>query len=61
MKLTALTIFAALMVSGCGFVDRITATATGYSTVCVDGVEYLQFTSGASVSYTKDGKVKSCN
>ncbi len=50
----------ALILTGCGWADRVTATATGFSKVCVEGVEYIQFTSGASVAYTQDGKVKTC-
>lgn len=49
-----------LVLSGCGYVDRVTATVTGTSKVCIDGVEYLQFTSGATVAYTPDGKIKGC-
>ena len=60
MKITILILLAAANLTGCGWVDRTTATATGYARACVDGVEYLQFTSGATVAYTSDGKVKVC-
>lgn len=60
MKSTSLILMAAAMLTGCGWFDRATATATGYARMCVDGVEYLQFTSGATVAYTRDGKVKAC-
>ena len=47
--------------TGCGWFDRSVAALTGGATkTCVDGVEYLQFTSGASVAYTREGKVKTC-
>lgn len=47
--------------TGCGWFDRNVAALTGGATkTCVDGVEYLQFTSGASVAYTREGKVKTC-
>jgi hypothetical protein len=47
--------------TGCGWFDRKVAALTGGATkTCVDGVEYLQFTSGASVAYTREGKVKTC-
>lgn len=46
--------------TGCGMVERSVAWLTDYSRICVDGVEYLQFTSGASVAYTADGKIKTC-
>lgn len=44
----------------CGKTDQLVAHYTGYSKVCVDGVQYIQFTSGASVQYDKDGKVVNC-
>lgn len=49
-----------LMLSGCGMFDRAIAHYTGYSKICVDGVQYIQFTSGASVAYDANGKVKVC-
>ncbi len=65
MSRTFLTIAAISLLgftlSGCGWFDRVTASTTGWSRICVGGVSYLQFTSGASVEYTSDGKVKTCN
>lgn len=58
-KVMGLVVLAAAL-TGCGDVDRMVAGATGYSHLCVDGVEYLQFTSGASVAYTPEGKIKTC-
>lgn len=55
--LTALT----LVTVGCGFLDRKIAGYTGHSTTCIDGVRYIQFTSGASVKYTKDGRIETCD
>lgn len=46
--------------SGCGKTDQLVAHYTGYSKICVDGVKYLQFTSGASPQYTVDGKLVAC-
>jgi outer membrane lipopolysaccharide assembly protein LptE/RlpB len=61
MKLSmALLIGAFLLLAGCGWWERVTAHYTGWSRICVDGVSYLQFTSGASVEYTPDGKVRTC-
>lgn len=60
MKTTILILCAAMTLSACGAADRMGATFTGYTRVCVDGVEYLQFTSGATVAYARDGKVKTC-
>ncbi len=50
----------AVLLTGCGYVDRVGATVTGYSEQCVNGVKYIQFTSGATVEYTPDGKVATC-
>lgn len=60
MKLL-LTTALLLSLTGCGWFDRVTATITGIAHTCIDGVEYLQFSSGASVAYTPDGKVKACS
>lgn len=55
----ALTILA-LSLSGCGAWDRTTAKWTGYAKSCVEGVQYLQFTSGVTVMYNQDGTIKTC-
>ena len=46
---------------GCGSWNRTVAHYTGHSEVCVKGVEYVQFPSGASVEYDRNGKVVTCN
>lgn len=50
----------AVMMSGCGKADRIIAHYTGYSKICIDGVSYLQFTSGATVQRDRNGQVVRC-
>lgn len=56
-----IVVLLAVSLTGCGWFDRNVAALTGGATkTCVDGVEYLQFTSGASVAYTREGKVKTC-
>lgn len=46
---------------GCGWFDREVAKLTGAaSKVCIDGVTYLQFTSGATVQVDKFGKPVEC-
>jgi len=46
---------------GCGQIDREMAKFTGKgSATCYKGVEYVQFTSGASVAYNTDGTIKLC-
>lgn len=61
MKNIVLLSTVAVLMSGCGWFDRQVATAFGGAAkTCVDGVLYLQFTSGASVAYNRDGSVRSC-
>jgi len=47
--------------SSCGMVSRETAKLTGVSKECVDGVQYLQFTSGATVAVDLNGMPRPCN
>jgi hypothetical protein len=49
-----------VLMTGCGHGDKFVAGLTGYSNVCVNGVNYLQFTSGVTVQYDKTGKVVEC-
>lgn len=63
--MTKLALFVLCMVlpvalAGCGKFDRGVAKITGSAQVCVDGVLYLQFTSGASVKYNRDGTIATC-
>lgn len=55
-----LILAAVLALSACGKVDRAVAGFTGWSESCVNGVAYIQFTSGSSAAYTPDGKIKTC-
>mgnify|MGYP001559593261 CR=1 FL=1 len=59
MKLS-FAIIALLLLSGCGQWDRGVANITGWVRVCVAEVSYLQFPSGVTVEYTRDGKIKNC-
>ena len=62
MIFVLLLLGASMTLSGCGWFDRYAvANLTGYSSQCVDGVSYLQFPSGVTVQYTRDGKVKNCS
>ena len=57
--ITALAVVVAL--SGCGWFDRNVAAVTGVATkTCVDGVSYLQFTSGATLQVDTMGKPVGC-
>jgi hypothetical protein len=47
-------------VSGCGNFDRHVANITGSSEPCIDGVNYIQFRSHASVKYTREGRMATC-
>lgn len=55
-----ITMFLAMSLSGCGACSRVRAGYTGYDVICVDGVNYVQFTSGASVKYTREGAIETC-
>lgn len=60
MKIVA-ALIALTLLAGCGKFDQLTAHYTGYSKICVEGVSYLQFTSGATVQIDKTGKIVMCN
>lgn len=54
-------LIAVCLMAGCGQIDRNLATWIGTpAEICVDGVLYLQFTSGASVKYDQAGNVATC-
>jgi uncharacterized protein YceK len=65
MKKMSVIVFSLLIVvgfAGCGSVDRGMASITGTGTeTCVDGVLYLQFTSGVTVKYNQNGSVATCS
>jgi hypothetical protein len=51
----------ALSLTACGKVDRTVAGWTGNaSETCIDGVTYLQFTSGATVKVDRTGLPVAC-
>lgn len=62
MKNIAIVIcaIAALGLAGCGQVGRSVANVTGRSEQCVDGVTYLQFSSGAAVKVDRNGRPVPC-
>ena len=61
MKRLTLIIACLVALSGCGAVERSAATFTGGGhESCVDGVIYLQFTSGVTVKYNPDGTIATC-
>lgn len=59
--LLPLIICAMVSLASCGKIDRFTAGITGgASKTCIDGVTYLQFTSGAAVQVDNTGKPVAC-
>lgn len=60
MKIVLVIIICSFL-SSCGWAERVVATVGGGGNeTCHDGVSYVQFTSGASVKYTRDGKIATC-
>lgn len=59
MKYLAIALIA-LALSACGKIGQVEAHWTGWSESCVKGVQYIQFTSGASVEYDQAGHVVAC-
>jgi uncharacterized protein YceK len=60
MKKLLLAIAITIPLAGCGVWDRTVAHYTGYSELCVDGVTYIQFTSGAAAKQKLDGSLVAC-
>ena len=60
IKIMALVGICVLALAGCGKLNRTLAHYRGFAEVCVHGVDYLQFSSGASVEYLPNGKIKTC-
>lgn len=57
----AIIVIALFSLTGCGRFDRWIAGWTGNGVeTCVDGVIYIQFTSGTTVKYLRDGKIATC-
>jgi outer membrane lipopolysaccharide assembly protein LptE/RlpB len=58
---TVLATVAVLMLSGCGWYERkVVANITGYTKICVEGVTYLQFSSGATPQVNLEGLPVAC-
>lgn len=55
-----LTIALALSLTGCGKFTQLEAHYTGWAEECIKGVQYIQFTSGATVEYDQAGHVVTC-
>ena len=53
-KILAVALVCAIALTGCGVVHKRAAYAFGSSDVCVDGIKYLQFPSGATVKIDKN-------
>lgn len=55
-----LAIFALFYSLNEGRINMKVAEIRGHSETCIDGVKYLQFPSGATVKYNKDGRIALC-
>jgi len=62
VRLSLVALLASLLfLPACGYVDRAVVGVSGNATkTCVDGVTYLQFTSGATVQLDINNKVVAC-
>lgn len=60
MKEIIVALIAVVMLCGCGQLDRSIASVTGNAESCIDGVTYIQFTSGACVKVDINGKPVGC-
>lgn len=61
MKKLIMVVLMGMVLTGCGQLDKAKVALTGQpSKTCVDGVTYLQFTSGATVQLDINGKVVGC-
>ena len=49
-----------LSLTACGKVSQIEAKLTGNAIECVQGVQYIQLSSGVTVMYNQDGSIKTC-
>lgn len=57
-----LLLTATFLFTGCGKLQREVAGWTGDAyTTCIDGVNYLQFTSGTTVKYNPNGTISTCS
>ena len=60
MKRLIFLVLGSCLLFGCGGMQRSCAVVKGHDKVCIEGVSYLQFPSGVTVQYNKDGKVVLC-
>ena len=60
MKKVFVLFAATVALTGCGAWDRTVAQVAGVAESCHEGVVYLQFASGVTVKYNKDGSVVAC-
>ena len=49
-----------LLLTGCGWWKKFVASSTGYAEICIDGVVYIEFATGASVKYLQSGEIETC-
>ncbi len=60
IKMISIAVLAATL-TGCGWYERrVVANITGYSKICVEGVTYLQFSSGVTPQLNLEGRPVAC-
>jgi hypothetical protein len=55
-----LRLLALMSLSGCARFSLLVPHPIELSESCIDGVKYIQFPSGASVKYTREGTIATC-
>ncbi len=60
MKKIIILTASVFMLTSCGKISQADAQLNGYSSICVDGITYLQFTSGATAKIDSNGKPVKC-
>lgn len=59
-KVLVFLVLVSISLSGCGKLDRVQAHFIGYSKICIDNVQYIQFSSGATLQRDTQGFVVQC-
>ena len=60
MRICATLVLIVIFLTGCGQCSRIKAAYAGYDKMCVEGISYIQFTSGATAQVDLEGKPVRC-
>lgn len=60
LAIVSILVLASFLFFSSGYFKRQLAVYSGYSEICVDGVRYLQFISGATPKYNPNGSLSTC-